>query len=147
MSAILPSVTLSASEVVENEANQPEQPRPNLVNTATQARIHNGNGSHTKKSRHAASNPGPRKSEHGKQVSAEEYLRQYAEHPDFNYEWNNGILEEKPVSTIAQLRLYRWFLQILSYYLEVNHQAEAAMFEFLAEMTVGDKLVTLFLIK
>jgi Uma2 family endonuclease len=141
MSAILPSATLSTSEVLENEANQPDQPRANLVNTAIPARLHNGNGSHTEKTRYAESNPGPRKSDHGKQVSAEEYLRHYAEHPDFNYEWNNGILEEKPVSTIAQLRLYRWFLQILSYYLEVNHLAEAAMFEFLAEMAVGDKLV------
>ena len=140
MSARLPSATLATSEVLENESSKLDQPRVNSVATATGALTYNGNGYHTQKS-HANSNPEPRKSEHGKRVSAEEYLRQYAEHPDFNYEWNNGILEEKPVSTISQLRLYRWFLQILSYYLEVNRLAEAAMFEFLAEMEVGDKIV------
>lgn len=74
-------------------------------------------------------------------VSAEEYLAHYSEHPDFTYEWNNGILEEKPVSTIGQFKLYRWFLQILACYLEVNQFAESAMFEFLAQMKLPNKSV------
>lgn len=74
-------------------------------------------------------------------VSAEEFLAHYSEHPDFTYEWNNGILEEKPVSTIGQFKLYRWFLQILACYLEVNHFAESAMFEFLAQMQLPNKSV------
>lgn len=80
-------------------------------------------------------------SEVGKAVSAEEFLLHYAEHPDFNYEWNNGILEEKPVSTIAQFKLYIWFVQILSCYLEINHFAESALFEFLATMEIENKSV------
>jgi Uma2 family endonuclease len=140
MSAILPSTSLSANEVLASEANQPAQPSVHFVNTANPtrpAKLKTGNGFHPKPAFH----PDQQKSEQGKRVSAEEYVRQYAEHPDFNYEWNAGILQEKPVSTIAQLRLYRWFLQILSYYLEVNRLAEAAMFEFLAEMEAGDKLI------
>lgn len=74
-------------------------------------------------------------------VSAEDYLAHYSEDPDFNYEWNNGILEEKPVSTIGQFKLYRWFLQILACYLEVNQFAESAMFEFLAQMQLSNKSV------
>lgn len=74
-------------------------------------------------------------------VSAEEYLAYYSEHPDYIYEWNNGILEEKPVSTIGQFKLYRWFLQILACYLEVNQFAESAMFEFLAQMQLPNKSV------
>lgn len=74
-------------------------------------------------------------------VSDAEYLAHYSEHPDFNYEWNNGILEEKPVSTIGQFKLYRWFLQILACYLEVNQFADSAMFEFLAQMQLPNKSV------
>ena len=74
-------------------------------------------------------------------VSAEDYLAHYSEDPDFAYEWNNGILEEKPVSTIGQFKLYRWFLQILASYLEVNQFAESAMFEFLAQMKLPNKSV------
>ncbi len=137
MSAILPSTSLATRTGIESESTQPEPSRSSRVNSATHTPTQNRNGFSVKQTTQAE----PRKSEGGKQVSAQEYLRRYAELPDFNYEWNNGILEEKPVSTIAQFRLYRWFLQILCYYLEVNHLAEAAMFEFLAEMEVGDKIV------
>ena len=140
MSAISPSTHLASDEVFASEPSQLDQPSANFVTTAKPthtAKLKIRNGFYPKQPFH----PAPKKPEQGKRVSLEEYLRQYAEHPDFNYEWNAGILEEKPVSTIAQLRLYRWFLQILSYYLEVNHLAEAAMFEFLTEMEAGDKLV------
>ena len=58
-------------------------------------------------------------SEVGKAVSAEEFLLHYAEHPDFNYEWNNGILEEKPVADVRNAALYRWLLKLIEAYLEV----------------------------
>ena len=137
MSTISPSTHLASDEVFASEPNQPDQPSASFIKTANPTHTANGNGFYSKPTVH----PGPKKSEQGKRLSLEEYLRQYVEHPDFSYEWNAGVLEEKPVSTIAQLRLYRWFLQILSYNLEVNHLAEAAMFEFLAEMEAGDKLV------
>ena len=37
-------------------------------------------------------------SEAGRPVSEELYWAEYYEHPEFNYEWNNGILEEKPIA-------------------------------------------------
>ncbi|MCP4109136.1 MAG: hypothetical protein GY749_27005, partial [Desulfobacteraceae bacterium] len=37
-------------------------------------------------------------SEDGLAVSEDEYWEKYYEHPDFSYEWNNGYLEERPVS-------------------------------------------------
>lgn len=58
-------------------------------------------------------------SEDGKAVSEEEYWRDYYEHPDFSYEWNNGILEEKPMADPFQYTLYDWFLALVRAYLEV----------------------------
>ncbi len=38
------------------------------------------------------------RSEAGRRITEEEYWKHYYEHPDFSYEWNDGILEEKPVT-------------------------------------------------
>jgi Uma2 family endonuclease len=59
-------------------------------------------------------------SEDGRIVSEAEYWAEYYSHPDFSYEWNNGRLEEKPVSDFAQFRLYVWFLSLLKDYLHVH---------------------------
>ena len=37
---------------------------------------------------------------------------------DINYEWYNGRLVAKPMSTPAQLALYNWFFFLLNYYLQ-----------------------------
>ena len=59
-------------------------------------------------------------SEAGRRVSEERYWRDYYEHPDFNYEWNNGILEVKPMADFSQSQLYFWFLRLLEFYLEIH---------------------------
>jgi Uma2 family endonuclease len=59
-------------------------------------------------------------SEDGRIVSEELYWAEYYSHPDFSYEWNNGRLEEKPVSDFAQFRLYVWFLSLLKDFLHVH---------------------------
>jgi Uma2 family endonuclease len=59
-------------------------------------------------------------SEDGRIVSETEYWADYYDHPDFSYEWNNGRLEEKPVSDFAQFRLYVWFLSLLKDFLHVH---------------------------
>ena len=41
-------------------------------------------------------------------------------HIDVSYEWNNGILEAKPLPNFAQTEQYRWFFRLLCCYLEVN---------------------------
>ncbi|MEM7532677.1 MAG: Uma2 family endonuclease [Chloroflexota bacterium] len=57
----------------------------------------------------------------GLKVSLEDYWSKIYNKTERFYEWNNGILEEKP--RMAQLRKYwicKWFLQLLYDYLYVN---------------------------
>ncbi len=53
----------------------------------------------------------------GRRVSKEEYFAKWYENPypdiDVSYEWNNGILEAKPLPNQPQLDLYNWFLILL----------------------------------
>ena len=56
----------------------------------------------------------------GRYVSEEEYWEKYYEHPDFNYEWNNGYLEEKPVTDLDGSLMYQWFFKVLQNFLEIN---------------------------
>jgi len=48
---------------------------------------------------------------HGRYVTSEEYWEHWYE--GTVYEWNNGYLEAKPMSTPSQFDLYSWFLQLL----------------------------------
>jgi Uma2 family endonuclease len=59
-------------------------------------------------------------SEDGHMVSEAEYWANYYSHPHFSYEWNNGRLEEKPVTDFAQFQLYIWFLSLLKDFLHVH---------------------------
>ncbi len=56
-------------------------------------------------------------SEDGLYVSEEEYWEKYYHHPDFNYEWKNGYLEEKPMADVKSSIVYDWFSDILKCYL------------------------------
>lgn len=68
-------------------------------------------------------------SEDGRYVSEAEYWANYYEHPYFKYEWNNGILVEKPVSDFENVVIYRWFVRLLEEYLASNPVAEMANIE------------------
>ncbi|MCE7983421.1 MAG: Uma2 family endonuclease [Caldilinea sp. CFX5] len=57
------------------------------------------------------------RSEHGKAVSEEVYWAQYYSHPSFSYEWNNGILEERPMPNVVEWSMYKWFLLLLNEFL------------------------------
>ncbi len=59
-------------------------------------------------------------SEDGKRVSEEAYWQHYYHHPDFSYEWNNGILEVKSMSDFAKSQLYLWFSTLLQHYVNVH---------------------------
>ncbi len=52
-------------------------------------------------------------------VGEAEYWKAYYEHPDCQYEWNNGLLEEKPKPDFLSISLYQWFLRLLEEYLTV----------------------------
>lgn len=55
-------------------------------------------------------------SKDGLAVSEAEYWETYYHDPNFTYEWNNGYLEEKPMSDIKGWKVYRWFCKILESY-------------------------------
>ncbi len=63
-------------------------------------------------------------SEDGRYVSEEEYWEKYYHHPDFNYEWKNGRLEEKPMADHKSYLMYKWFLKLADQFLTVHPIAE-----------------------
>lgn len=79
-------------------------------------------------------------SEDGRFVTEEEYWEKYYEHPDFNYEWNNGILEEKPVSDFKNIEMYHWFFKLLGYYLESKKTGKIVFHDFGFRLALPDKV-------
>jgi len=63
-------------------------------------------------------------SKEGLFVSEEEYWEKYYIYLDHNYEWNNGYLEEKPVTDHEGFLAYDWFVALLRSYLETNPVAK-----------------------
>ncbi|KPA10867.1 protein containing DUF820 [Candidatus Magnetomorum sp. HK-1] len=59
-------------------------------------------------------------SEDGKFVSEEEYWETYYEHPDFKYEWKNGILEEREMPEVGDYKLKTFLETLISEYLKFN---------------------------
>jgi hypothetical protein len=53
-------------------------------------------------------------------VTLDDYWEFYYEHLDYNYEYNDGVLEEKPVAKKIDVEMYSWFLELLQRYLEVH---------------------------
>jgi Uma2 family endonuclease len=53
----------------------------------------------------------------GRLVSEAEYWQDWYDAGDVSYEWNNGRLEEKPVSDFETFQVYLWFLGLLRHYL------------------------------
>jgi Uma2 family endonuclease len=78
-------------------------------------------------------------SEDGKMVSEEEYWADYYNHPDFDYEWNNGILEAKPMSDFIKYSMYDWFVAILREFLRVNPVARKMALEVGFRLEMSDK--------
>ncbi|MFN8486631.1 MAG: Uma2 family endonuclease [Caldilineaceae bacterium] len=79
------------------------------------------------------------RSEAGLAVSEAVYWQKYYEHPDFNYEWNNGILEEKPVADVRNAAMYRWLLKLIEAYLEVQPIAQLVNLEIGFRLALPDK--------
>jgi hypothetical protein len=69
----------------------------------------------------------------GQWVSEEVYWKKYYHYcdpiRDCTYEWNNGYLEEKPVSDFNTQYMYRWFVQLLDQYLFTYPIATATQLE------------------
>ncbi|CAN2039765.1 putative restriction endonuclease domain-containing protein [Candidatus Magnetomoraceae bacterium gMMP-15] len=77
----------------------------------------------------------PPRSRDGMRVSEEEYWEKYYEcagtdeDSDFHYEWNNGILEEKPMPDYLSSKMYKWFFLLLEQYLKTNPIAKLIFME------------------
>jgi Uma2 family endonuclease len=79
-------------------------------------------------------------SEEGKYVSEETYWADYYEHSHYNYEWNDGILEEKPVSDAKQYSSYDWFNALLREFLEVKPIGRKLAQEFGFRLQLPEKV-------
>ncbi len=59
----------------------------------------------------------------GLRVSEEEYWETYYDYVgdnDFSFEWNDGVLEEKPMGDHLSYLMFDWFYLLLKQYLEAN---------------------------
>ena len=74
-----------------------------------------------------------------KYVTEEEYWAIYYDHAEGNYEWNNGYLEEKPMATIIQFRIYSWFLELLKDFLYVYNIGKLTGLEIGFRLNLGHK--------
>ena len=81
-------------------------------------------------------------SEEGRQVTEDVYWAEYYEHPDFDYEWNNGVLEVKPMSDYVKYSMYEWLVVILREFLQVHPMARKMALEMGFRLTLPGQKVT-----
>ncbi|KHD07802.1 hypothetical protein PN36_27985 [Candidatus Thiomargarita nelsonii] len=62
-------------------------------------------------------------------ISETEYWEKYYNISDKVYEWNNGFLEEKAVSDVLTILIYKWFFGLLEQYLKTNPIAQSVVLE------------------
>jgi len=74
-------------------------------------------------------------------VTEAEYWQNYYNYPDKIYEWNNGVLEEKGVSSICTYHIYHWFILLLDHYLKINPEDEMVHMEMGFSFQLTDKKV------
>lgn len=79
-------------------------------------------------------------SEEQHRVSEEAYWKDYYEHPDYRYEWNDGFLEEKPMPDFLSISLYQWFFRLLEEYLTVFPEGRIMGLEMGFRLGLGDKV-------
>jgi len=53
-------------------------------------------------------------------VSEAEYWEKYYDYPGIVYEWNNGVLEERPVADYLNYSTYDWFVALLRKFLKAR---------------------------
>ncbi len=76
-------------------------------------------------------------------VSEAEYWKTYYEYPDHSYEWNNGLLEEKPMPDFLSISLYQWFYRLLEEYLTVFPIGRMMVLEMGFRLELGKKKVSI----
>jgi Uma2 family endonuclease len=73
-------------------------------------------------------------------VSESLYWEKYYEHPTKNYEWNNGYLEEKPVSDYATFLIYNWLMKLFGFYFETYHNGALVNLEMGFRLDLPEKV-------
>jgi len=73
-------------------------------------------------------------------ITETEYWETYYNQTDRNYEWNNGKLEEKPVSDLMTYLMYKWFLELMDYFLQVNPVADLMGLEMGFRLVLPQKI-------
>ena len=58
--------------------------------------------------------------EDGRRISEDDYWQDYYLESDNHYEWNDGRLEEKPVSDYETYLVYAWFTELLRHFLHTR---------------------------
>ncbi len=80
----------------------------------------------------------------GLRVSEDEYWEKYYEVSDYHYEWNNGVLEEKPVSDYATFQIYKWLFLLVDAYLRTHPVGRLVALETAFRMSfAGDEKATI----
>jgi hypothetical protein len=74
-------------------------------------------------------------------VSEDDYWRHYYLDADRPYEWNNGRLEEKPVSDQGTYLVYLWFVELLRHYLREHPLGQLAALEMGFRLALPDRTV------
>ena len=77
----------------------------------------------------------------GLQVSEEDYWRDYYLESDIHYEWNDGRLEEKPVSDYETYLVYAWFTELLRHFLHTRPIASMVALEMGFRLPLPHKTV------
>jgi len=75
----------------------------------------------------------------GTRVSEADYWAQYYEHEN-GYEWNNGVLEVKPVSDVLTTWIYQWLLGLFRLYLDSHRNARLTCLEFGFRLSLPNKV-------
>jgi Uma2 family endonuclease len=81
------------------------------------------------------------RSEAGRRVSEATYWNDYYLGSDIRYEWNNGMLEEKPVSDFETYCVYAWLVRLIETFLRVHPIAKSVGLEMGFRMALPTKVV------
>jgi Uma2 family endonuclease len=81
------------------------------------------------------------RSEAGKRVSEETYWKEYYLEADIHYEWNDGVLEEKPVSDFETYCIYAWLLRLLDTFLQAHPVGKLVGLEMGFRLPLPSKVV------
>jgi hypothetical protein len=64
-----------------------------------------------------------------KPVTEVEYWEKYYHTAEVTYEWHDGHLEEKAMSDVLTIAMYKWFLELLEHYLRTHLIAQSVLLE------------------